>query len=373
MVRAVRTAVTSTTWSGSKPPPCSIAFMRTSRNANMKSSRGGLGHVGAQLGEEVDEALRAQQAAVDPHVDPVRGGGEDLDAVLPVAGLEGAAQHVRDLRGVEGGAEAGEDPLAERLDHELGCRARREEDDPDPGAGEAHLVEDGRVLVQVGVGRGHEDVERLPAQAADRGRVPARRPRSCGPRAAAKRSAPSAGPRRGRPSACAPSATSRSGREYSSAERIRGGAGTREGPMKQAGLRGRRGGGRRGPVGLPRGAPGLEREKGPGGPRAASAREDGREALGHRLRRDRGDERDDRSRRPSGCARRSRRGSTTSTWPRATATPRTCSAPRSSPTARASSSPARRRGGRRTRRTPSSRARCGRCGPTTSTSTSTTR
>ena len=77
----MRTAETSTTWSGSKPPPCSIAFISTSRNANIRSSRGALGHVGAQLAEEVDEPLGVQQPAVDAHGDPVGLGGDDLDPV----------------------------------------------------------------------------------------------------------------------------------------------------------------------------------------------------------------------------------------------------------------------------------------------------
>ena len=40
-----------------------------------------------------------------------------------------------------------------------------------PGRASADLVEDGRVLLEVRVGRGHEDVEGLPAQPADRRRV----------------------------------------------------------------------------------------------------------------------------------------------------------------------------------------------------------
>ena len=47
---------------------------------------------------------------------------------------------------------------AVRALRELGRRARREEDDPDPGADEPHLVEDRRVLLEVRVGRGHEHV-----------------------------------------------------------------------------------------------------------------------------------------------------------------------------------------------------------------------
>ena len=103
--------------------------------------------------------------------------------------------------------------------------------------------------------------------------------------------APSAGPRRGRSSVCAPSATSLE-KESILAPAMPGRrkGGTRE----EARLRGRSGGAGR-PVAVPRGPPGARARARAGRPRAAGPREDGREALDHRLRRDRRDERDDRA------------------------------------------------------------------------------
>ncbi len=81
---------------------------------------------------------------------------------------------------------------------------------------------------------------------------------------------------------------------------------------------------------FPAGLAGTERESGPGALERRALGQDRREAVDRRLRRHRRDERHAPSRPPRASVRRSTPASTTSTWRRATATPRTCWAPRSS-------------------------------------------